>query len=248
MENIEKQLEKVGFTALEARVYLDLLKLGKCTIGVLTKELSLFRQSIYNILKKLNSKGFIKTIQNGGRKYFLATDPEVILDYVNNQRRLTERLLPDLHAVRGTKKYISEIKTYRGVQAFQIFHEKMLKLSPPASTVSVLGAGGDEFLKIMRQGIFFTRYDNLRLDKKISHNLLMYENQRNVSSDYTTRRHVNTKFLSETFMQPIATQIWPDRVAIILFGETPEVIEIKSKRIMDGFKNYFDILWGIAKN
>lgn len=41
--------------------------------------------------------------------------------------------------------------------------------------------------------------------------------------------------------------IWPDRISLALFDEEPRIIEMEGVRITDGFRNYFDILWGIGK-
>ncbi len=245
---MENELKKIGFTKNESRVFLALIKLGECTIGPIEKEVGLFRQSLYNVLHHLADKGFVKIEKRNNRQIFIADDPDIILDQINTKQRLFERMLPDLHAMRGTKKYISDIKLYSGVKAFQLFHGKMLKNSLQNSEVCVLGAGGDAFLEIMRQGVFFDRYENTRINKKISHKLLMYENQRNILPDYNQRRYVEMRFLPEIFHQPIATQIWPDRVAITLFGTNPEIVEVKSEKITNGFKSYFDILWKVAKS
>jgi predicted DNA-binding transcriptional regulator len=244
---MEEQLKQLGLTENESRIYLALLTLGECTLGPIEKETGLFKRSAYNVLESLERKSLITWVKKHGVRYFSVTDPEVLLDQIGHQQRTAERLIPELHILAGSKKYISGVRSYRGIKALHAFHHKVLHQLAIGACVDVLGAGGDEFLKIAQKNVFFQRYENMRLQKKISHNLLMYENQRRVSPEYTNRRYVKARFLPEVFSQPIATQVWPDRVSILLFGEQPEIIEIKSEKIRNGFKSYFDVLWKTAK-
>lgn len=242
-----ERLTKIGLSENQARVYLAVLKLGECSVGPLEKELGLFKQSIYNILDELIDKKLIEVKVKNNRKYFVTVDPDVLLDQHISRGRAIEKLIPELHTLEGIDKYISDIKIYSGVKAFQIFHEKMLKQSPESSQLDIIASGGDEFLKITRQRYFFDRYESLRINKKIHHNILLYESQRQTDREYLERRYVKVKFLPGNLTQPMATQIWPSLVAILLFGQDPQIVEIKSKKIRDGFKNYFDVLWEMGK-
>ena len=55
------------------------------------------------------------------------------------------------------------------------------------------------------------------------------------------------RYLPSKYASPMAINIYGDKTAIIHWAEKPVTVVIKSKEITDGYKNYFEILWGIAK-
>lgn len=63
---------------------------------------------------------------------------------------------------------------------------------------------------------------------------------------YIVRRFVEARYLPEQFTQPTATHIWPDRISILFFDKVPRIIEIKSAKVADGFRNYFEMLWKMS--
>ncbi|NTW13800.1 MAG: hypothetical protein HGA31_02085 [Candidatus Moranbacteria bacterium] len=243
---MKEKLIELGYTEREAELYLTLLALGDTTVGPLERRLGLHKQIIYNALEDLKREGLATVTVKNGRRHFRAADPDTLLERNVRRQELIETLLPDLYAHAGTTTRGNEIRIYEGEDAFRAFLLKMIKKAPQESVVPILGAGGEAFLRITRKKAFFERYENLRKDKKIQHLLLMYEQQRNTDPAYTVRRYVETRFLPETFVQPFAIQIWPDRISLALFDEVPRIIEVEGVQITNGFRNYFDILWKIG--
>jgi hypothetical protein len=45
----------------------------------------------------------------------------------------------------------------------------------------------------------------------------------------------------------ITTNIYSDKIAIILWTDVPEAIIIKNKEAHDAYKDYFEVLWKDAK-
>lgn len=244
---MKERLIQLGYSKREADLYLALLELGETTIGPLERRLDLHKQLIYNALDDLKRKQLATVTIKNGRRHFRATDPDALLEANNRKAAMIESLLPDLYAHASAGNRLSDIRVYEGEDAFRAFLLKMLKKTSPESVISVIGAGGESFLRITRKKAFFERYENLRREKRIEHRLLMYEQQRDTDPAYTNRRYVETRFLPETFHQPLAVQIWPDRISLALFDEEPRIIEVEGGAPVKGFRNYFDILWGIGK-
>ena len=99
------QLEKIGLTESEIKVYLALLRLGETTAGPIVDEAKVTRSKIYDILERLKNKGLVSHIIKDSTKYFSAADPSNILDYLNkkeieieDQKKLVQRLLPKLES------------------------------------------------------------------------------------------------------------------------------------------------------
>lgn len=245
---MQKELQQLGFSEKEARVYAALTGLGTTTIGAIERKTRIHKQMLYPLLEKLQREGIVAVTLRNGRKYFSITDPDVLRARVESQRAIADTLVPKIYAEIGAESAASEIRMYKGVHAVQAFFTKMFKQMSRGSNFDILGAGGEAFMsKIGRPGLYLERYDAARLKKRISQRMLMYKNQRDTDPAYTVRRYVETKYLPEHFRQPVATHIWPDRVSILFFDEIPQIIEIKSAKIAEGFRNYFEMLWKMGK-
>lgn len=245
---MQKELQQLGFSEKEARVYAALAGLGTTTIGALERTTRIHKQMLYPLLEALAQEGVVAVTLHNGRKHFSVTDPDVLRTRAESQRAIADSLVPKIYAEMGSDGTTNEIRAYKGVNAVQAFFTKMLKQLPEHGNLDILGAGGEAFMsKIGRPGLYLERYDALRTSKKVSQRMLMYENQRDTDPTYTVRRYVETKYLPEQFRQPTATHIWPDRVSILFFDDVPQVIEIKSAKMAESFRNYFEMLWKISK-
>ncbi len=47
--------------------------------------------------------------------------------------------------------------------------------------------------------------------------------------------------------QTITTNIYADKVALILWTDVPEAVIIKNKAAYEAYKSYFEVLWASAK-
>src|SRR3990167_2347637 len=82
---MEKILENLGLTALEAKVYLTLLDLGPSLAGLITRKSGIHRRSVYDALERLIQKGLVGYIVNNNRKYFEAANPERLSELVKEK-------------------------------------------------------------------------------------------------------------------------------------------------------------------
>jgi predicted transcriptional regulator len=245
-------IEQLQFTTnldeRQAQTYLTLFELGEMRIGPLAEALQLHKQIVYNTLAQLEEKGFVVKKERRGTQHFQAVNPEYMLQQKQKEMVQLEHLVPQLQLMEGVKQYVADIQVYGGVTAFHRFHEQQLKRMPRESTLDVLGAGGDDFLAIMNQRYFFRLYENIRIDRELRHRLLMYADQKDVDSLYIHRKFVEARFLPQALKQsPMATQIWPDSVSLVMFGEDPQIVHIRSQKIREGFAGHFRSLWAMAE-
>src|SRR3989344_7899 len=80
-------LQKIGLTDSEIKVYLTLLKTGPVTTGVITKETKLHKSRVYECLNRLIEKGLVGFVVKDFAKYFSATHPERLLDYLDERKK-----------------------------------------------------------------------------------------------------------------------------------------------------------------
>lgn len=84
---LEEKLCQIGLTGGEAKVYLELLKIGAQAVSVIAKRANLNRTTTYSILKSLQKKGFVSVFVNSNVKYFSANDPNCLVAFVDSKCR-----------------------------------------------------------------------------------------------------------------------------------------------------------------
>ena len=131
---MQKELEEMGLTSVEAKIYLTLVIKGPSLAGVIAKETGIHRRTAYDILYRLRTKGLVSNIIIENKRNFEAVNPERLLEILKekeveknrlgarpNKISLEERLLMWLEYMReyttyfhtATKHKISESTCFR---------------------------------------------------------------------------------------------------------------------------------------
>src|SRR5210317_1768907 len=96
--DVRKVLENLGFSPNEIKVYLTLNDHGSSKAGKVAKIAKIDRSSCYNSIKSLQEKGLVSYVSVGQVKWFQATGPKALMDYLKNQQDDLNEVLPALHA------------------------------------------------------------------------------------------------------------------------------------------------------
>ncbi len=121
----EDKLCQFGFTENEARVYVELLRIGPQPVSVLAKRIKLNRTTVYSIAKSLEKKGIISsTVSQGGKAYF-ANDPNCLVGYLDDKRETFNyyrqqmlKMIPQFRSLRTDLKATNEpvLKYFEGLE------------------------------------------------------------------------------------------------------------------------------------
>jgi sugar-specific transcriptional regulator TrmB len=92
-------LQEVGLTEQEAKIYLALVGLGKASASQIAAEGQVSYGTIYDVLSHMERKGLVKTVPERTKR-FIATDPEHLLQFLKAKEQKLERV----------KKGVAELK------------------------------------------------------------------------------------------------------------------------------------------
>src|SRR3989338_10473406 len=84
-------LTELGLTKNEAKVYQTIVKHGKSSAMILSKESEVPYSRIYDVLGSLEHKGLVKVIPEKGKK-FIPGDPDVLKKLIVEKRKNLEEL------------------------------------------------------------------------------------------------------------------------------------------------------------
>ena len=90
-----KNLEKIGLTEKQAKVYFACLQLGVASTLKLSQLAELKRPTVYVILEDLEKLSLVSRVQKNSKTFFIASDPKVLLTRLDLQKSssFTEKIV-----------------------------------------------------------------------------------------------------------------------------------------------------------
>ena len=232
-------LRNAGLTDMEIDVYLAIIDLGSCLAGEITRKTGIHRRTVYDAIERLIEKGLISYIKTNNRKYFEAYPPSKLLEILREKESLLEETLPELEQRFEFSKEKKETLFFRGKQALKtVFDDQILEgkeVLVIASTIDV-----DKILDY-----YFPKFNLQRKEKNIKMKMLF---SKSLKGDKIIKKIplVEVRYLPE-YDSNVSTNIYGNKISIIVWGENPTATLIKEKAIADAYRNYFNFLWEIAK-
>jgi len=235
-----KALEDIGLTPAESKIYLAILEIGSCLAGEITKKTGMHRRSIYDALERLIQKGLISYITTNNRKYFEAVDPNILLSLQKEKEHNIKALLPELKLKYNMSKEKQDTTFFKGPQGLKsIFNDQINE----KKEILVFGASTDVNTVLK---YYLPHYERARKKFKIPVKII-YDDTARSDKILADRQLLKVRFLPSNFKSPASTNIYGDKVAILLWEDEPLAILIKNKKIADSYRNFFELMWNNAK-
>ena len=241
-----KDIEKLGFTKNEATIYLALLELGSVSIGAIVKRSGIHKAIIYDNLEKLAKRGLVHYVIKANKKHFEAQSPETLIRFLNEEqkllkqkRKLAERLLPDLVALKAFVNEKIEASIYKDEGGIKSVLEDVLKQGKP---ILVFGAEG-RFKTLL--GSYWNNWNSRREQAKINVRII-YNATLRKKRENLEMKSIAVRFIAEEFESPATTFIYGDKVSIILWSKLPFAFLVQSTEIAKSYRSIFHLLWKLS--
>lgn len=244
-----KVLRKIGLTDNEIKVYLSLLKLGPSKTGMIIRKSGLHSSRVYECLERLQSKGLVSYSIKSNRKCFEATNPNRLLDYLEEkgkeleeQKSAVKGILPDLVSEQKASP-LQEVNIYSGFKGIKSLLKNLLEELKGGGEYNVFGSKGDikTFL-----GPYFKIYQKTKAKYRIKSRLIVEEDawNKNLAKEYIGK----ARFITSNTSGPTDTFVYNDKVILFIWKEDPPfAVLIKNKSAAQSYKSYFELLWRGAR-
>lgn len=243
---MEKELEKMGLTNNEIKVYNSLLEVGENTVGPIIRKLGMHRQVGYDALEGLIKKRMVIRTTKNNRHYFRIADPKNILENVKQKEEVAKNLIEEINNKIAGQKKGQEIRVYEGEKAYRDFVKRKDDMQPPNSEYLVVTGASNRFKEIMNKSGVFERSNKIRKKKNIKTKLIFCNIDR-AEGKKVGRVNSEIRFLPKGYDSPTSFEVWHDSIALSSYGNEVFSIEIKNKDFHKAYKNYFNFLWGVAE-
>jgi sugar-specific transcriptional regulator TrmB len=241
---IKEFIKKAGLTENESIVYSTLLELGPSHAGLISRKSGLHRRVVYDTTEMLIKKGLIGYILKNNIKLFQASSPERILEIIKEKEESINEILPQMLLMYNKTKEKEETNFYKGKNGLKTVFEDQLEEAKKDKNKEILILGASPLAYEMLE-FYFHWFDKRRQENKI-HTRIIFDSKKD---DIIRKIPLSKiKYLPQKYSSPLAVNVYGDKVAIILWSkENPFAIVIKNKEISQGYRNYFELMWKIAK-
>ena len=242
-------LTEIGLTENETKVYTALLDKGSLPVNRIYEETGINRRNVYDVLNKLISKGLATYVIENKKKVFQATDPKRIITFLEEQKRLVEekeelarKKLPELEKKFLAKTSAIEAEIYRGFEGIKTIWEDSLNYKE----MFFIGAAGYLYYLMPRYWIVYNRK---RKKVGLKWFVLATHEMRGTNIPPLTDKLIKSKYLpKELSGPPNVIWIYGNKVANVLWTDTPLAFVVNDKEMAESYRKYFYFLWNkVAK-
>lgn len=244
MGQLKTALKNIGLTEGEIQVYEALIKLGQSSTGKITSQANIASSKVYEVLKRLQNKGLASFIIKNGVRYYDATPPERLIDFleekkerINNSQEEIKKIIPQIKANITEEK--NQTVVYTGMQGAKIVLKEILEAGKKGVSNYGFGTDVDPYVKYIPH--ILDKYIKEAKKYKFSTKLIFAKGFK--SPNVTA----NIRYISKEYLFPVRTLIYGSKVAIVDFTKPITTIIIENKKIADSYKKHFEVLWKIAK-
>jgi sugar-specific transcriptional regulator TrmB len=236
-EQIRETLKKIGLGHNESKIYITLLKLGPSMAGKIAKESNIDRSASYDSLKSLMKKGLVNYAIEANRRKFSASSPEKLKSYLDEKQELVSGILTDLKSMYKNTEEKSQVNMFKGFKGMKTVFDDILHNAREGENL-VIDSSGQFGEKMPYYMPHFTK--GLEQNKIKVRHIVRRDKEKTLHPSKTTELRYFSKVVGE---QTITTNIYADKIALILWTDVPEAVIIKNKAAAEAYRSYFEILW-----
>lgn len=240
-----EQLEQIGLSNAQAKVYLAMLKLGESKTGQIIEKTNLQSSTVYHVLSSLLEKGVISFILKGKIKYYRAESPSIFIHFLEDKKRKLNDLMPQLKEMEEEAKSPQSAKIYKGMKGLQAAMSDVLISMRKGEEYCFFQAPHQNLFN-PRVSLFFRNYHLKRAEKGIKvRGIAITTAKKKVKNIFKGLKHTKLKFVKEFL--PTGLIVYKDKMITLDFERTPTAFVIQSKTVADSYRLFFNDKWKKAK-
>lgn len=241
---IEK-LADLGFSKAEALIYVYLLEKGTETgVSKIAVGISMHRQQVYITLPLLVEAGIVEEIKEGKISKYKARPPHILERVVRRKMSVAEDLAQELQKISKIDDE-QDFEVIVGVKAFQDYEIERAKSMKEGEEQYIIGTDKDEYLEVMSE-VYKSKYAPILEKKKIITYYLAPKPQEWRANLMDEKQEFNLRVLKNLTTGPLSTMIQGDSLIFYVNVKPATIYVIKSKKVAEGYKQFFMMLWEMA--
>lgn len=245
--DLQKQLEGIGLSEKESRVYLALLPRRDVGSSKIITATGLHGQFVYDALERLEKLGLAKHVIQNGRKKFSANPPLRLLSIVEEKRLAAQNIARQLQD-RYSGKHEQDFEVFQGENAFLMHQFDMLERVEDGQEALAICGPSERFLATLGEGET-DEFEELRIKKGLRVRYIGMEPMRERLTEMKKWRKLwEFRIFPGQSTGLVDTDIWPDNLTFNIFGDPILSFTITNKTVAEGYREFFESLWNLSKS
>ena len=237
MEEFEV-LKTADLTENDSKVFYFLFKEGRITGSALSTKLGIHRRNVYESLDRLQKRGFVSFVLINGKKNY-SVNPKEMLKILEEKKKSIEEMIPELKKPHELMK-VPEVQILTGKEGMKLIFRDEYREAKPIWVIA-----SPKFER--RTWDYFDITPDKIMALGIKLRLLYPESSKDLGERAKKERGkaIEVRYVPEKYASDVGIEIYGDNVAIELGEEL--ILKIKSEQVVKRFRDYFELLWKIAK-
>lgn len=250
MKSILTQLEALGLSENEVKVFLASLELGSATAQELAAKAAVVRPTAYVAIGGLTKRGLMSSFIKGKKKYFTAEKPSKLLKLVQEEKKKLadheeklKRVMPELEALISLSADKPEVKYYEGLEGLSRMQEMVFESK--AQSIDIIGSA-EVVRNVVPEDSRILYLAKLKKNN-VKGRYLVLTNGGKFTKPQIVSSNWQFKTLKSKPMISGEVAVFGDYVSLISYQDKPYGFLVKSKDISDLVSLMFNLGWGSGK-
>ena len=199
----------------------------------------------------MSEKGLVTYIIKANTKHFKAVSPDRLLDFLEDKKKRLEQqekkvkdILPELKLKQQLVGDATEAEVFKGWKGMETVYKMLRETLSKGDLNLVFGASKGENEEQVKR--FFNKHLKLLAGRGIKQKIIYNEDARgNIEEQTKYPTLFKVKYSENT--TPAEINIWSDKTMIVILRKDPTVILVSDQKVADSFRQYFEIMWRLAK-
>lgn len=234
---LKQQLERLGFSQGEAKVYLAALELGETSVARIAQKAKVERTTTYLFLESLKKRGLITLSKQGKKTVYAAENPRRLKAEMEEKNKFVDALLPELLSIANAIDHKPKVRFFESKEEIYDIYRETLEFPDRAVRMWMSDPWFDD-------ADFWTDYYlPMRFEKKILMQAIIPRNERTVGFAKDDSRQLRqTRMTAGDDFKADIMLYGGKNVATISFGEMSALV-IESKQLHDTLLFIFTAHW-----
>jgi len=252
---LEKDITKLGLSDKEAKIYLASLELGPSPVQIISQKSKVNRATTYVIIDSLMEMGLMSTYDEGKKTYFVAEQPERLLDFLKNEKSVVEKKLellqekmPELKSLISNVSGKPKIKYFEGLEGLRAVQRDFIDSLREGEEIYIFLPMDDFSRTNLKESA-----DNLvkeKVDKRIKTKII-YTSRNGRWKEYEKKEEIKSKeYLYIDYSKyPFngGMNLYGNKIFMIDYLGKMGGIVIENKTLADMLKRFFELIWSCHK-
>ena len=242
-----QDLEKLGLSKTESKLYLALLKFGASDVQTIIRETGFYKANTYQALERLIEKGVISKVVEDNHRVYQIQNPQSLIEYIENKKselQIQEEIAIELSKqVVLSKKHICIPETaivMRGLAGVKQIYKEIIE-NKWDYVVFGSPSESEEIGQYYWQNLHAKQHA-----KRIRARMIFHKSLRHWKKIIKIPE-IELRFLDEEFEPLTETSVYGTKVAFVVWTKKPVVTIIDNEHVANSYRQVFELLWKSSK-